>query len=66
MLYILKILLPGPQKFFGGPYAARGPQFGHVWHRGFTDFWQKSALHKHHFVLLYKFTDMNTINDIKS
>ncbi len=21
----------GPQKIFGGPHAARGPQFGHPW-----------------------------------
>ncbi len=26
------ILLQGPQKIFGGPHAARGPQFGHVWY----------------------------------
>jgi len=24
----------GPQKFFGGPHVARGPQFGHPWYRG--------------------------------
>jgi hypothetical protein len=29
-LYMLKILLHELQKFFGGLFAARGPQFGHV------------------------------------
>ncbi len=24
----------GPQKKFGGPHAARGPHFGHVWSSG--------------------------------
>jgi hypothetical protein len=28
-----QILLQGPQKIFGGPHAARGPQFGHVCNR---------------------------------
>ena len=25
--------LLGPQKIFGGPHAARGPQFGHAWYK---------------------------------
>ena len=29
-------LLQELQKIFGGPHAARGPQFGHVWDRSFT------------------------------
>jgi len=31
-LHICKSTL-GPHKFFGGPHAARGPQFGHAWSR---------------------------------
>jgi hypothetical protein len=30
MLFIINILLQGPQKIFGGLHAARRPQFGHV------------------------------------
>ncbi len=29
-LFIIKILLQGLQKIFGGQHVARGPQFGHV------------------------------------
>ncbi len=28
--FIDKILIQGPQYIFGRPYAARGPQFGHI------------------------------------
>jgi hypothetical protein len=29
---VYKSSFQGPQKMFGGPHAARGPQFGHVWY----------------------------------
>jgi len=55
----------GPQKIFGGPHAARGPQFGHPWYKVLGFMFDNYANSRNNLMVIQT-QKTDTLIDIKS